>query len=398
MKLFHSVFLAKLLLTQSTETLRFQKDKNGLRLRRETDQTLRKLQPSQEVLLSIASVPKWIQEYVKWHTKERKLGSTDTKYLTVQTYKLRGLGGGISDRLKHLPYFLLLAYKTKRVLLIKWQTEMQLEDFLVPPFGGIDWRYSPELNFDERQNFHWRVPPKDDSLLEFWNYADQEERNLNVYANIDLYGKFKTSYFITDKKPNGVFSEIMSILFEPSEAIAQGVMKQMNDLGLKPKQYLSVQFRGSYGGMRSSEEEQSSRINNALNCVVKIGGNGTTPKIFFTADDRKYVTYATNKSIMLDNNEKLEIVTTNHEDVHSGKADTVESMNPIFIDLWLMKNSKCAAYGIGGYGLFGARLAGEECSINYRYNKCEPVSPDLEVTNIVLPYYPGKWDWPYVEM
>jgi len=394
MKLFHLAFLAKFLLTQSTETLRLRKDKNSLTFRRKTNQTLRKLQPSQEMRLSIASVPSWIQEYVKWHTKERKLASNDTKYLTVYWDVL---SGGLSDRLRTVPYFLLLAYKTKRVLLIKWKTGPQLEEFLVPPVGGIDWRYSPELELDFKQDVHWRGP-EDDSTLEYWNYANHEKRNLVVYANIDLYGKFKPSFFVTDLKPNGVFSEIMSILFEPSDAIAQGVIKQMNDLGLKPKQYLSVQFRGNYGSLEASEEEQSSRINNALNCVVKIGGNEITPKIFFTADDRKYVTYATSKTATLNNNEKLDIVTTDHEDLDSKSANSVESMNSIFIDLWLMKNSKCVAYGIGGYGLFGARLAGEDCLINYRYNKCEEVSPDLKVENFEVPYYPRLKDWPPVEV
>jgi hypothetical protein len=39
---------------------------------------------------------------------------------------------------------------------------------------------------------------------------------------------------------------------------------------------------------------------------------------------------------------------------------------PVFIDLFLLTGSRCISYGMGGYGLFGARLAGERCSVQHR--------------------------------
>lgn len=53
--------------------------------------------------------------------------------------------GGTADRLK--PFVLLLreAHKSKRLLFIHWNRPARLEEFLVPPRGGLDWRAPPFL-------------------------------------------------------------------------------------------------------------------------------------------------------------------------------------------------------------------------------------------------------------
>ncbi|MGV7235835.1 MAG: hypothetical protein ACQ9ET_06185, partial [Nitrosomonadaceae bacterium] len=53
--------------------------------------------------------------------------------------------GGTSDRLQDMPYNVLLANQTNRVLLIRWEIPAPLENFLVPPTGGIDWSITDEL-------------------------------------------------------------------------------------------------------------------------------------------------------------------------------------------------------------------------------------------------------------
>ena len=51
--------------------------------------------------------------------------------------------GGTADRLKPFLFILREAYKMKRYLLIYWTKPARLEEYLVPPKGGIDWR-APE--------------------------------------------------------------------------------------------------------------------------------------------------------------------------------------------------------------------------------------------------------------
>ena len=48
--------------------------------------------------------------------------------------------GGLADRLKIIPYMIRLAYTTKRILLIHWTKPASLEQFLLPPNNGLDWR------------------------------------------------------------------------------------------------------------------------------------------------------------------------------------------------------------------------------------------------------------------
>ena len=44
-------------------------------------------------------------------------------------------------------------------------------------------------------------------------------------------------------------------------------------------------------------------------------------------------------------------------------------MFPVFLDYWLMAHSQCVSYGIGGFGKFGANLAGTGCMIQHRSSK-----------------------------
>ena len=48
--------------------------------------------------------------------------------------------GGTADRLKPFLYLLREAYEQQRLLLIYWTKPARLEEFVVPPKGGVDWR------------------------------------------------------------------------------------------------------------------------------------------------------------------------------------------------------------------------------------------------------------------
>ena len=126
-------------------------------------------------------MPLWMKTYLTWHHYQRltiqdidgfddyieKINVTDISNLTsissstnnetlekladiqFQKHKylvMQCIGnvdyrcGGLSDRLRILPYMLRLAYETKRLLLIYWTKPTSLEEFLLPPTGGINWR------------------------------------------------------------------------------------------------------------------------------------------------------------------------------------------------------------------------------------------------------------------
>jgi hypothetical protein len=90
-------------------------------------------------------IPAWMKKYFRWHTAQRHHNLnpqnwTSMRYLVMQCLEHHPRCGGTSDRLKSLPTMLRMASVTKRFLLIHWKRPAKLEEFLLPPKGGFDWR------------------------------------------------------------------------------------------------------------------------------------------------------------------------------------------------------------------------------------------------------------------
>lgn len=90
-----------------------------------------------------------IVEYFEWHKGERsRLDSgaepdvwKKTPLLVMQCLKEEDSKcGGTADRMKPFLFMLREAYVTKRLMFIHWTLPAHLEEFLVPPVGGMDWR------------------------------------------------------------------------------------------------------------------------------------------------------------------------------------------------------------------------------------------------------------------
>ena len=92
---------------------------------------------------SMNRLPQWLREYFVWHAEQRRDPTENTRYL-VSVCLNGGRCGGTSDRLRGLPYLLLVAYITQRVLIIKWTKPHDLSEFLMPA-GDVDWRSTFEL-------------------------------------------------------------------------------------------------------------------------------------------------------------------------------------------------------------------------------------------------------------
>jgi hypothetical protein len=99
-------------------------------------------------LLAKLSLPNWIKRYLRWHRQKRQQMQLHGSRLFKQErwFVLQCLGehdyncGGTADRLKPLPWALRVAHNSKRILLVHWTKPGHLEDFLLPPQGGMDWR------------------------------------------------------------------------------------------------------------------------------------------------------------------------------------------------------------------------------------------------------------------
>jgi hypothetical protein len=92
-------------------------------------------------------IPEWMKAYMNWHKWKRTTWNTQTNWTSERWLIMQCFGdqdnkrcGGTADRLKPIPFMLRIAYKHQRILLIRWTRPAMLEEFLVPPKGGFDWR------------------------------------------------------------------------------------------------------------------------------------------------------------------------------------------------------------------------------------------------------------------
>ena len=92
-------------------------------------------------------VPAWLDQHLKSQPKSAHsttLNDPSAKFIVATCYKYSHnkleACGGLTDRLLLLPYMLWLSHKTGRRFLIKYFKPAPLEDYLVPPAGGFEWR------------------------------------------------------------------------------------------------------------------------------------------------------------------------------------------------------------------------------------------------------------------
>jgi hypothetical protein len=93
------------------------------------------------------TLPYWMKKYFRWHHQQRRdflnpqsWNDTSMRYLIMECLENHPKCGGSSDRLKPLPTLVRIAAVTHRILLIHWTRPAKLEEFLLPPKGGVDWR------------------------------------------------------------------------------------------------------------------------------------------------------------------------------------------------------------------------------------------------------------------
>jgi len=358
---------------------------------------IRSLRVASEVKDALNHVPDWLKEYVQWHDVQRRnnLYSSETKYLTVACFR-DSFCGGFSDRLRPLPYFLLFAQKTNRVLFIKWQ-KFNLEDFLIPPPGGLDWTLPKDIDIG--------IGPADAQSLELENLLSDpkhklhKKKNLIIQANRDMYSFVRKSHFLTNDRPHGTFGDIWKVLFQPVPELELLIRKTMKDLNLVPKQYISAHFRSrdiAFSSKDTAVEEMELQwkqdneskfdIENAIGCVHAVSKYQNFP-IYFTASNTNDVKYALRYSKYAnkkkeESSEGVQLIgLENAIRFHSAKISKDHKFEdddedyrlvfPAFVDLYLLANSACVSFGKLGFGRLGGYISGEECMIDSRRGKCK---------------------------
>jgi hypothetical protein len=121
------------------------------------------------LILQNPNLPDWVKQYAAWHKQERERyieakrnnsSSADEVRFLISRCLEHDICGGASDRLQDMPYNLMLANQTNRVLLVRWEKPARLEHYLVPPQDGVDWTLQGEM-YDMIKAEKWNLKGKE---------------------------------------------------------------------------------------------------------------------------------------------------------------------------------------------------------------------------------------------
>ena len=326
-------------------------------------------------------LPQWIKTYLNWHKHKRKTWNTinwqSERWLIMQCLdqkreeKTHNSCGGTADRLRPVPYLLRLAYETKRILLIRWTKPAMLEEFLVPPKGGVDWR-TPNWMAKILSNVSKGAFYGDGSRLRK-GVATQKPLVRSKYQNYQ-YGshEYDASLFEGEPTFDEVYPIVWRLFFRPSLSVASIIESQLDTLGLVPGNYASAHLRALYylyaDGGEPSQKVIEGGTRNALNCASQLRPGAP---IFFTSDSEK----ASNYSHIYAGKMNAQVITRTpspNPPLHLELCKDWMQRPPsdfydTFVDLYLIGLGGCVTFGKGGFGRWGWLIGGNfSCRINRR--------------------------------
>jgi hypothetical protein len=330
-------------------------------------------------------LPVWFKNYVALHREQRlALNETnwkDQRYLIMRCLDIDNQCGGASDRLQSIPTLLALANKIRRMFFIKWSRPAPLQEFLVPPKGGLDWTFpdwiDQQLDFRELPMATGNPPRSIQQAKSSVRIVTFRHQNYDHGAN--YYNEQRS-----DNEPafNHVFREMWDTLFIPSPPVAALIRPNMNDLNLVPGEYVAAHIRSMYTGDKSSNADM---IRNGVNCATHLKPGWP---IYFASDSSSATRFALRYGRSKNGTIVARIAATEPLHLDRGidflrKSDGWKNLSAsafygVFVDLYLLAGSQCVAHGVGGYGKWGSLLSyNSSCVKGHFKSQCtwtEPVS------------------------
>ena len=329
--------------------------------------------PNRRLLRSLefSSLPNWMINYFAWHQETRfnlnQSNWNSTKYLVMICTRRCAKCGGISDRLKPLPFVVLQAYKSRRLLLIYWNKPASLEEYLIPPDGGVDWRVPdwliPRLNIKTKLD----VASHSDDLVRLIENGEAmpvvKARIQSPSAGEDYY----TEQTGGNSTYQTVYHSLFRTFFTPSSRLAEKIHDLMDKHGLVPGEYASAHLRAMYGNRVWRDPRETIQITiNAINCASQLYPGGP---VYFAGD----IKFAVEVAMAYSKQRHIPVAALefNEDPLHLDKDDQWRTRDPsaydeTFLDLLLLGSSRCVAYSNGGYGTFGQLLSYDSnCTIRH---------------------------------
>ena len=351
-------------------------------------------------------IPEWLKDYFRWHRWKRSTWNDaaekgDSSWMNSERWMIsqcllsqdKRKCGGTADRLKPIPILLRVAYENKRVFLIRWTRPAPLEEFLLPPKGGFDWRIPPALEeYVENKKKGKRLTTRALILeyaatgLSFMRARYQTGQPADSYNKLVFNPNSTEIGALDDQDEFGfenLFSRVWRVCFTPSPPIQDILKSRLSSLGLVPNEYVASHLRALYATDERPIEEIHRFTENALACATKIYPG---VPIFFASDAGQALEYAQgyNGKEVYDINKqsiKLKVLTAGDSVLSPSSAETakndnknasaiphpwhldsyigpVENFYDTFVDIYMLAMAGCVTYGKGGYGHWGMLIGG----------------------------------------
>eukprot|EP00980_Cylindrotheca_fusiformis_P030190 scaffold24525_cov162-Cylindrotheca_fusiformis.AAC.7 len=307
------------------------------------------------------NLPQWMQAYFSWHSEQRSALSPenwkDRRYL-ILSCRRRNQCGGLSDRLKPLPFFILIANRTNRLFMIHWDKPAALEEFLVPNqanWSVPDWMIQ-KINDNEVDSKNQRgttalIKLKHESPVAVFTQVQDFHGGSFVYDELvtEIFNGTSTTdrYFL-------IYHDLFRYLFKPSPPVASLIDDQMRRHHLQPGEYSIAHYRAFYAMEHQKDvvtiESLKKTAINAANCgsVLRPGG-----PVYFASDSKVAVEAA---------------VAYGRE--HNRSIVSFDGPEPVHIE------KEWEAFGRGGFGRYALMMGyNSTCELRHfnkgRTTKCE---------------------------
>jgi hypothetical protein len=211
---------------------------------------------------SSSKIPAWLRDYIVWHRETRqKLNANNWqqyRYFLLRCVAGDSICAGATDRLKTLPVQLLLVSQARRLFFIHWSRPAPLEEFLVPPEGGLDWRLPPwlasKLNVETVSPI-WRFDHE--KYRSGWrNDSQTVVRVKNMLYAHPIYDEQRSRGESTMWE---AYHDIWKMVFTPSPNVQARIDQILHDLGLTPTTTLPPMFALYTRKTRLGTEKKSMR-------------------------------------------------------------------------------------------------------------------------------------------
>eukprot|EP00934_Nitzschia_sp_Nitz4_P002740 Nitzschia sp. Nitz4//scaffold113_size70149//2348//5307//NITZ4_005938-RA/size70149-augustus-gene-0.123-mRNA-1//-1//CDS//3329533305//2730//frame0 len=312
-------------------------------------------------------IPTWMKRYFKWHKKQRHHNLNPEKWksirlLVMECQRSQNRCGGTSDRLKPFLSLVRMAATSKRLLLIHWTRPSRLEEFLLPPKGGVDWRVPAWLH-PLLTNYGESYSQVDDVRDEV---ASSSIGVRTKYQSFDGgQGWYDSMLEANETSFNEVFHDVWRVFFTPSPPVAKIIKEEMVRKGLAPGEYASAHLRALYAQEHRAAKQTIAWTKLSVNCASKLRPG---KPIFFSSDSKVASIHSVEYGASMNGT----VVThQNNPDppLHLDKAEnfsdpTLQTFRPVsdyydtFVDLYLLALGQCVYLSKGGFGHWGLLIGG----------------------------------------